>query len=50
MVVGINLKSPIKWVGEKRNLRKELVSMMSHHKQYVEVFAGAMIERTGYFP
>jgi len=36
------INSPIKWVGGKRNLRKELVSIMPKHTQYVEVFAGAI--------
>lgn len=36
------MNSPIKWVGGKRNIRKELVSMMPEHFQYVEVFAGAL--------
>jgi len=36
------MNSPIKWVGGKRNLRKELVSIMPEHTQYVEVFAGAI--------
>lgn len=36
------MNSPLKWVGGKRNLRKELVSIMPEHKQYCEVFAGAL--------
>ena len=36
------MNSPIKWVGGKRNLRKELVSIMPKHTQYCEVFAGAL--------
>lgn len=35
------MNSPIKWVGGKRNLKKELVSIMPEHMQYVEVFSGA---------
>lgn len=35
------MNSPIKWVGGKRNLRKEIVSIMPKHMQYVEVFTGA---------
>ncbi|WP_039230661.1 DNA adenine methylase [Clostridium haemolyticum] len=36
------MNSPIKWVGGKRNMRKELVAIMPEHFQYVEVFAGAL--------
>lgn len=36
------MNSPIKWVGGKRNIRKELVAMMPEHTQYCEVFAGAL--------
>ena len=38
----VYINSPIKWVGGKKNLRKELVEMMPEHYQYVEVFAGAL--------
>lgn len=36
------INSPIKWVGGKKNLRKEIVSLMPKHMQYVEVFCGAI--------
>lgn len=36
------MNSPIRWLGGKRYLRKELVKMMPTHKNYIEVFAGAL--------
>lgn len=36
------MNSPIKWVGGKKNLRKDIVEIMPEHTQYVEVFAGAL--------
>jgi DNA adenine methylase len=35
------LNSPIKWVGGKKKLRKEIVALIPAHSCYVEVFGGA---------
>jgi len=35
------IRSPIKWVGGKSRLRKQIISMLPPHDCYVEVFAGA---------
>ena len=36
----MNMKSPIKWVGSKRQLAKYIVSMIPQHVCYVEPFVG----------
>ena len=36
------MDSPIRWVGGKSKLRKELISRFCQHKTYVEVFGGAL--------
>src|SRR4051794_21454863 len=35
------LNSPIKWVGGKSRLRKQIISLLPPHTCYVELFAGA---------
>jgi site-specific DNA-adenine methylase len=35
------INSPIKWVGGKSRLRKQIVALLPPHTCYVELFAGA---------
>src|SRR2546423_12755616 len=35
------LNSPIKWVGGKSRLRKQIIALLPAHTCYVELFAGA---------